>query len=339
MPNKIKHQLRRESSANYSGRINEKIIPTIKDRDYIIVNKPLDGDAPKAFIKIYRYGKGCNRKNTKTWEAYIAKTGEKWYPHESVIEYLINRIGHVLGIRMNEVLLMKVNGQIRFLSRYFLNQEYEVMTHGAEIFGEYIDDMEMAQEIANNKIESRKHFTFEFLVEAIEHKYPNCHEEILNDIVKMIIFDAIVGNNDRHFYNWAVITSIKRNAKAPQLSPLYDSARGLTWNWSDDRIKKYIEQEKSNGKKIDRYINEACPRISVNENFNINHFDLIFFLKKFKNSKYLKIIDDLCSPQREELVLEMIKKEFSDFFVLERYELIKRIIKTRFSILREEVLC
>lgn len=71
--------------------------------------------------------------------------------------------------------------------------------------------------------------------------------------------------------------------------------------------------------------------------FNINHFDLIFLLKKFKNSKYLKIIDDLRSPQREELVLETIKKEFSDFFVLERYELIKRIIKTRFSILREEV--
>src|SRR5690606_31935759 len=51
-PNKIKHQLRRESSANYSGKVNEKSIPTIKDRDYIIVNKPLDGDAPKAFIKI-----------------------------------------------------------------------------------------------------------------------------------------------------------------------------------------------------------------------------------------------------------------------------------------------
>lgn len=280
--------LRRENSSFNSGHINHINIPILRREDYIIIDKPLDGDAPKSFIKVYAY---------------------------------------------------KKDGQIRFLSKYFLSSEFEVMTHGAEIFGEYLDDMRMAQEIANDKHESRKHFTFEFLVDAIKYKYPLCHQEIINDLVKMITFDAIVGNNDRHFYNWAVISSIRKNAGHPQLSPIYDSARGLTWNWSDEKIKINLHQEKSNGRKIDRYIREACPRISIDENSQINHFDLILFLKKFQNCSYLQIINDLCSPKREIEVISLIKKEFSKFFVSNRYELIANILTARFRILREEEIC
>ncbi|PUV26294.1 HipA domain-containing protein [Sphingobacterium athyrii] len=340
MPN-YKHILRREESAGYSGNINEKSIPILKSKDYIVIDKPLDGDAPKAFLKVYSFKKGGSNKkcNQQSWESYIAKTGEKWYPQESVIEFMINRIGQTLGLKMNEVCLLKINGQIRFLSKYFLNPKHEVMSHGAEIFGEYLNDMEMAQEIANDKKRSRENFTFEFLIGAIEHKYPHCHQNIIKDIVRMITFDAIAGNNDRHFYNWAVITSIRKNSSLPRLAPIYDSARGLTWNWSEENLIKYVAQEKNNGKKIARYIKEACPRISTEGNFNINHFDLIFFIKNFRNSEYLEIINDLCSPLKEEEVITMIKDEFSSIFSVIRIDTIIHIIKRRFSILREEASC
>jgi hypothetical protein len=188
--------LRKEFSQNSSGRLsNIGSIPILREEDYYVVDIGLDGDAPKQFIKAYFYERDSSvrKSSRKTWIPYIAKSAEKWYPHESVIEYMINRIGIELGLRMNEVKLVIANGQIRFLSRYF-RKDNEVLVHGAEICGEYIDDRDMAVEIANNKRTSRQLFTFEFITSAIQHVFHDCCEDLICDLVRMITFDAIVGN-------------------------------------------------------------------------------------------------------------------------------------------------
>ncbi|MBC8883138.1 hypothetical protein H9X57_06230 [Flavobacterium piscinae] len=51
----------------------------------------------------------------------------------------------------------------------------------------------------------------------------------------MLLFDALTGNNDRHYYNWGVISHIKNEHK-PYFSPVYDTARGLLWNDSDKKL-------------------------------------------------------------------------------------------------------
>lgn len=129
-------KLRIESSKGNSGRIAHLgKIPYLKENHYYVIKDiALDGDAPKEFIKAYFYEKGgvVLRNRPKTWNQYIAKSAEKYYPHESIIEYLINRIGQTLGLRMNNIKLVIANRQIRFLSEYFLKNG-EIMAHGAEI--------------------------------------------------------------------------------------------------------------------------------------------------------------------------------------------------------------
>lgn len=115
---RIDFSLTKEHSENCSGTLlNEGLIPTLKeDHYYIVQNQSLDGDAPKQFIRAYFYEEGSTvrKRSLNSWIPYIAKTAEKWYPHESVIEYMINRIGLVLGMRMNEVKLVKANGRSGF---------------------------------------------------------------------------------------------------------------------------------------------------------------------------------------------------------------------------------
>ena len=131
----LQTKLRIEKSENSSGSLLElKQISILKEEDYYVETIGLDGDAPKQFIKAYFFepDSGIKRRNLNTWAPFIAKSAEKWYPHESVIEYMINRIGIELGLNMNEVKLVRANGHIRFLSRYFLKSN-EVLVHGAEI--------------------------------------------------------------------------------------------------------------------------------------------------------------------------------------------------------------
>jgi HipA-like C-terminal domain len=257
--------LRVEQSQNSSGAIqNFTKIPVLRETDYYVVDIGLDGDAPKQFIKAYFFepDSTIRKKNRKTWIPFIAKSAEKWYPHESVIEYMINRIGITLGLNMNEVKLVVANGQIRFLSKYF-RKSNEVLVHGAEICGEYLDDKDLAAQIANNKKTSRQLFTFEFICEAIRYVFPEACESLITDLVRMIAFDAIVGNNDRHFYNWGVINTVKKTGKPPKFAPIYDSARGLMWNESEQNIVKHHTHQRDEGKKIVNYVAEAKPRISV----------------------------------------------------------------------------
>jgi hypothetical protein len=328
--------LRVEKSENCSGVLDERIIqiPQLKEEDYFVKDIELDGDAPKQFIKAYFYKEdsGVKKEKPNSWSQYIAKTAEKWYPHESVVEYMINRIGQELGLRMNEIEMVQANGQIRFLSKYFRNED-ERLIHGAEICGEHLGDLEMAKQIAEHRGTSRELFTFEFIRDAIRSVFPNCCENLLLDLVKMVAFDALVGNNDRHFYNWGVMGTKKKTKRIPTFAPLYDSARGLLWNWSDENIVKHYRDHLNRGRKVVNYIEQASPRISIEEDYGVNHFQLIAFIKGL-NKVYRETVDQLASEINEQKILNMLKEEFYPLFIAERCELITLIIKTRFKKVR-----
>ena len=327
--------LRVEKSKACSGSlVNEYAISLLKEDEYLVKNYELDGDAPKQFIKAYFYEEGSTvrKSSSSSWHSYIAKTAEKWYPHESVIEYMINRIGQVLGLNMNDIRLVWANGQIRFLSKYFLKKN-DKLIHGAEICGEHLGDQLMAQEIANNKTTSRELFTFEFIKDSIRSVFPESFDNLLVELVKMITFDALVGNNDRHFYNWGVIDTKKKTSKLPTFAPIYDSARGLLWNLNDENIKHFLNVHKNGGKKVVNYIEEASPRISIEGNTQANHFQLINFLKKY-NSEYPEIVNELANAENEENVLKMLRSEFFPLFISQRSEIITLILETRFKKIR-----
>ena len=142
--------------------------------------------------------------------------------------------------------------------------------------------MMFAKEIAEHKSTSRELFTFEFIKDAIRAVFPESFENLILELVKMVTFDALAGNNDRHFYNWGVIDTKKKTSKLPTFAPVYDSARGLYWNHDDENIKQILNQS---GKKVVNYIEEASPRISIEGNTKANHFQLIDFIKRH-NKEY-----------------------------------------------------
>jgi HipA-like C-terminal domain len=330
-----KGKLRREPSLNCSGKLyRENNIPILKECNYLIKEIELDGDAPKQFIKAYFFEEesGIKKDSRPSWPSYIAKTAEKWYPHESVIEYMLNRIGQELGVTMNEIKLVRASGQIRFLSEYFLKKD-EKLVHGAEICGQHLGDMDMAKQIAEDAKTARELFTFQFIVDAIRSVFPDNFENLLADLVKMIGFDAVVGNNDRHFYNWGVVDTTRQTSKKPTFAPVYDSARGLHWNYSDEAIVAMNGEIGLRDRRVLSYLNGAVPRISIEENKEANHFELVDFIVRI-NTEYRQIIRNLVDEECEMRVMKMLQREFFPFFIRERSELITIILTNRFAKIR-----
>jgi len=330
-------KLRKEISENTSGEIfNQFKIPHLKERNYCIYPIDLAGDAPKRFIKAYfhEYRGKVFKAKYSSWNSYIAKSAQKWYPQESIIEYLLNRIGIILDLDMNSVKLSRINGQIRFLSKYFLDVENEKLIHGAEICGEYLQDESFAKEIAMDKKSARELFTIQFIFESINSVFNYCCKDLSNNLVKMLVFDAIVGNNDRHFYNWGIIKSIKKAGPPPRYSPIYDTARGLLWNWNDDRVRAQLINLHSGGRKVENYILNASPRISIEGDSEINHFDLIAYLWS-NYPEYRGTITDIITLNNQNKVINLYKSEFNSYFIEERNYLVEYILTERFIRLRK----
>lgn len=318
-----------ENISGYSIKI-QRYIPTIKRRNYFIVrDKSVGGDAPKEFIKLYELYAPHNTKK-RNWTPYIAKFGHKWYPNESITEHLIVRIGQVLGLKMADSKLVIINKQLRFLSRYFLNSN-EQLIHGADIYEDYLSDKLFLEEIETKQL-AREFFTFQFIEKATKDKFSEDSEAILNDFIKMLFFDAIVGNNDRHYYNWAVVEEEKQREK-PYFSPIFDTARGLFWNDSDDKIVERTVNKAQLAVYLNKYIKKSMPKTGFEGVKNPNHIVLVEQLIHYK-ADYKAFLIQIINEKNEQAIFKMIDSEFAHLMTSKRVFLIKECLKMRFMMLR-----
>jgi hypothetical protein len=239
---------------------------------YVEKNQPLTGDAPKLFIREYEFGV-APKKNPKKWPAYIAKVDHKWYPVESIMEQLLTDLGTLYGLNIADSKLAIASGQLRFLSKYFLKKDGRLM-HGAEIYAANLnEDIGFVEEIEDNKM-SPQFFTLSFTFEAFKNSFPEQYEKLFCDLLEMLTFDAITGNNDRHFYNWGVVTNIQ-NIKSPKFAPIYDTARALFWNFSDDKVFNVARNDELIEIQIEKYGKNSKPKMGIENRNNPNHFKFI----------------------------------------------------------------
>ncbi len=169
---------------------------------------------------------------------------------------------------------------------------------------------------------------------SIKSVYPEQFEVLMESLVKMLIFDAIVGNNDRHFYNWGVIEKDKGTARNVRFAPVYDSARGLYWNMDDNNIKRILSVHNSGGSQLVNYIKKASPRISFESNSDANHFELLAFIL-CNRRQYHGLVTEISSHTVEKRVLNYLQNNFAPFFSKERNEIVTFTLKQRFSEVRK----
>ena len=327
-------RLTTETVINKSGkRINQGKLEVLKQKNFICLPEAATGDAPKDVIKIYEYGRS-KRSNKKTWVKYIAKIGHKWYPNESITEHYLTQLGKSFEINIANSKVVFAEDKIRFLSEHFHSND-QSLEHGANILSRYLNEQDTIWLDEMDKDRSlKKEINIIDISKAIDHIFKNDSEFIQNDMVHMLLFDALTGNNDRHYYNWGIITHIK-NKHHPYFSPIYDTARGLLWNFNDQKvIHLYSSLCKGNNKAFINYVNNSKPKIAIPHNSDCNHFELIEFLNKNDFIK-LEHKQNWSNTGNLEKAIKILNKEFKHLFTEDRKFLIKEILTARFNKLRQ----
>lgn len=181
---------------------------------------------------------------------------------------------------------------------------------------------------------ARDLFTLQFVEGALENIFPYQKDEIMIDFVKMLLFDALVGNNDRHFYNWGVIRSLDGN-ETPFFSPIYDSARGLFWNEKETKIIEIVNDKDRLDLFIKKYTKASKPKIGWEGESNINHFKLVekIFKEEFYISKEAQI--ELFLQSTFAKMIDTVTNKFNRYLGNERIFLITKCLEYRYNTIIE----
>ena len=271
-------------------------------------------------------------------ELYLFKESNKRYPAEFWVEIVASEIGKLVGVKTPETYCARMGEKYAALIKFFLKIEWDEKNNRherTETLFEGGDIITSSNPTFDRKKGERHNI---YTVEKIFLNYER--GESFKEFLKILIFDAIIGNTDRHQDNWGFIFNNKTNTIV--LAPAYDNSTSLGSELLDEKLSDYFDE---NEVKLIRYINKGKPHLRWSENGEdlerINHFQFLDNIYKEKPyiSDYVIEMTSFSDVQVEEVLDKVsgIKIENPKYRLTQiRKNLIKRIICIRRDLLKNK---
>lgn len=215
------------------------LIGGIDPSKYIVLRleQPIGGSRPRVVLQ-----------NKTTKRKFFLKT----YSHNSreiVSELFASKLGELLKLNIQTVSLKEIEGSIK--SAFTSTQD---LPDGWTPIGALVTNaFKRAYDIRYGKmimgIDSER-FKLEDIESAIRKRYYGA-EDLLEGLAEMIIFDAFIGNMDRHHENWGivehpVVASMQTSINPKELldkrnfAPLFDHGGSLMFELDERKVTTYL---------------------------------------------------------------------------------------------------
>lgn len=248
--------------------------------------------------------------DTEGNKAFFKYEGKGYLVSEACSEKMSYEIAKVLGYECARIELAKDNEGILGVLNYLF-----VDNSNAENI-EHID----AVSYLNKDNGERSSF---YTISNIKKTLDQLDQNLFIGFIKIMIFDALVGEQDRHEENWG-ITIVNDHYK---FSPLYDNGCNLLRNFKDET---YAENYYSGKKDFNAYIRNS-KTIIYKENIQkkYKHFELIEYLyenyydivqRELLNLNKLtdEIINNIVNKIPDELITEKHKEYITNYLKIRR---------------------
>lgn len=244
----------------------------------------------------------------------ILKIRDRTNKSEDCSEKIASELAKILKYNCAQVELAKTsNGQKACLSILFTDTKNNISLIEA---GDILP------------IQSKKDYKIRAILELLEEN----GAEILNGFIKQMIFDALIGEQDRHWQNWGFI--LKDRTKT--FAPFYDNSDSLMSEYCnrDSDLCKFDKDKSS--PQFESYINRSRMAIYNKEGKHFKSFEMVNYLltkypKQLKKdalalnslTKYrvAKIVHNI-----PDIYLTDIHKNYIIKYILRRLEILRGII-------------
>jgi HipA-like C-terminal domain len=180
------------------------------------------------------------------WLFKVARpnTGEDWA--EKVAAEFAKRI----DMHAAEVELAAYVGKRGCISRNFIRTQIgEALIHGNEVLAVHVEGYDKA------KIAKQSDHTMHNIITAVSRLFPDgLAAPVLRTLAEYMVFDALIGNTDRHHENWGLNLQLGKGQDSPtfvlSVAPSFDHASSLGRECLDVKAAKLLKENA-----VARYVN------------------------------------------------------------------------------------
>jgi hypothetical protein len=162
-----------------------------------------------------------------------------------------------------------------------------------------------------------------------------------NDWAKILLFDALIGNTDRHQDNWGIIVTPQQgnlaSNKKMRISPVFDNGTSMGHEISSAKFKNY--EDSSN---IERYVSKGRHHMkwSINDTMPMEHVNMLKkFTKEYPETHQLMIecLNNI-NPEDFKSILDMLVAfNVPVRLTAERADFMLRLLQFRYQRLLHEL--
>lgn len=256
--------------------------------------------------------------NPVTKEKYLIKyprffkIGVSW---EDITELIAANVGQLLSLRMMDVEIVMRNGRRGSLLKNFIpngvmNEEGGSMLSMLESYDDFLESDLTGEALIRLGFQYMEQLFF--------------WEKIKTDFIEMNFFDILIGNQDRHPYNWIVLFN---SSEEQSFSTIYDNGASLGFRFDDQQLLTHIQDKN----KLEKYMRKSTVKAGLFEKKRVRAFDMANYLYKYY-------------PNESQLIIKQIKNfDFEKFHeVVDGYAILtdvqKRWLKLIISFRRQNLL-
>lgn len=218
---------------------------------------------------------------------------------EACSEKLSYEIAKVLGYECATIeLAVDEQGKLGILNYLFVDLKEEEHTDAIAY-------------IKRDKKERKEFYTLNNIKKCLDE----LDKSLFYQFLSIIVFDALIGEQDRHEENWGIIT---KNGEY-KISPLYDNSCNLLREFYNEKMaERFYKGEKS----FDAYVRRSKTLIYKEDGKQYKHFELIEYLYQLYPDKIreeIKKLDKLSDKEIENIVTRIpdniIKNQHKEYII------------------------
>lgn len=268
-----------------------------------------------------------NNRRICGWFKYVKKTYQKndkkneISTYENISEKIAELIASELKIKSAKIDIGTYYGDIGCLS-YNILKDKQTMSEGVSYISRKYPKYDVTTGI---DMETGQYYCLEMILNSLSTN------ELKRDFFKIMIFDFIIGNSDRHSNNWAII---KTKDTQECFAPLYDNGSSLCALINEHEIANYLSKDKLKLSSLVDSKSKTLVRINGNVKKIPTHKEVLQYLHDnyYENTRQFAEIAILkLNTEKIEEILYQVNKYISQ----RRYELLKRYLIEKMKILKE----
>lgn len=190
------------------------------------------------------------------------EVGVSW---EDITEMIAAKVGVILGLDMMKVEIVTRSGRRGCLLRNFVEDYNATMyEEGGALLSGLVDGYNKLQQ---SSLKGKELIDAGFkMISKFDY-----WESIKVQFIDMLVFDVLIGNQDRHPYNWIVLFF----DNGVKFSPIYDNGASLGFRFDDRKL----EEMTTNVTKLNKYVRNTKVKAGLFERKHVKAKELLTYLQ------------------------------------------------------------